>query len=39
MVKKFYKEDNEAIPEIIYSETHPPVNADNNGYTEITDQT
>jgi len=38
MEKKFYKEDNEAIPEIIYSETQPPVNADGNGYTEITDQ-
>ena len=38
MEKKFYKEDNQAIPEIIYSETQPPVNADGNGYTEITDQ-
>jgi len=36
---KFYKEDNELIPEIIYSETQPPVNVDGNGYTEITDQT
>ncbi len=38
MEKKFYKENNQDIPEIIYSETQPPVNTDGNGYTEITDQ-
>lgn len=38
MAKKFYKEDNEAIPSIIYSETQPPVNSDGNSYTEITDE-
>ncbi len=38
MERKFYKEDNQAIPEIIYSETQPPVNSDGNSYTEITDQ-
>jgi hypothetical protein len=38
MAKKFYKEDNENIPSIIYSETQPPVNSDGNSYSEITDQ-
>jgi hypothetical protein len=32
MEKKFYKEDNEPIPSIVYSETQPV------GYSEITDQ-
>jgi hypothetical protein len=38
MSKKFYKEDNENIPSIVYSETQPPVNSDGNSYSEITDQ-
>jgi len=33
MEKKFYKEDNEPIPSIVYSETQPV------GFSEITDQT
>ncbi len=37
-MKKFYKENNESIPEIIYSDTQPPVNADGNSYFVITDQ-
>jgi hypothetical protein len=32
MEKKFYKEDNEPIPSIVYSETQPV------GFSEITDQ-
>ena len=32
MEKKFYKEDNEPIPSIVYSETQPI------GFSEITDQ-
>ena len=39
MSKKFYKEDNENIPSIVYSETQPPVNSDGNSFSEITDQT
>jgi len=32
MAKKFYAEDNEAIPSIVFKETKP------SGFTEITDQ-
>jgi len=38
MAKKFYKEDNDPIPSIIYSEVQPSVNLDGNSYTEITDE-
>jgi len=37
-MKKFYKEQNEPIPEIIYSEVVPPTNAEGNDYAEIVDQ-
>jgi hypothetical protein len=36
-MKRFYKEENEPIPEIIYSEIQPPTNAEGNNYVLIED--
>jgi len=36
-MKRFYKEENEPIPEIIYSEIQPPTNAEGNNYILIED--
>ena len=37
-MKRFYKEENEPIPEIIYSENQPATNSEGNDYTLITDE-
>jgi len=37
-MKRFYKEQNQSIPEIIYSETQPETNSEGNDYTLITDE-
>jgi len=37
-MKRFYKEENDPIPEIIYSDSQPPTNAEGNDYILINDE-